>query len=80
MTSDEKSNYIKVECYSGYKADERPVSFIFGVKKLVVEKIIDQWRNPDADYFKVLAHDGKGYLLMHNNIKDTWILQKVFEL
>jgi hypothetical protein len=79
MTSNKKIHDIKVECYSGYKADERPVSFIFDDSKLMVEKIIDQWRTPDADYFKVLAHDGKRYLLVHDNVKDAWVLEKVFE-
>ena len=69
---------IAVECYSGYRADERPVSFISEGKKLMVEKIIEQWRTPDADYYKVLAHNGKGYLLVHEIIKDAWVLEKVF--
>ncbi len=69
---------IKVECYSGYRADERPVSFIAGDKKLMVDKIIEQWRTPDADYYKVLAHDSKGYLLVHDILKDTWGLEEVF--
>ncbi len=74
----EKMSDIKVACYSGYRADERPVSFISGNKKFVVEKIIEQWRSPDSEFFKVLAHDGKGYLLVHDTVKDTWSLEKVF--
>ncbi|MGD9162137.1 MAG: hypothetical protein PVG39_27245 [Desulfobacteraceae bacterium] len=74
-----KTNIIKVECYSGYKADERPVNFISGGKKLMIDKIIEQWRSPDAEYFKVLTDDGKGYLLVHDNIKDDWALEKVYE-
>ena len=70
---------IIVECYSGYKADERPVNFITGGKKFVVNRIIQQWRSPDAEYFKVLADDGQGYLLVHDNIKDGWVLEKVYE-
>ena len=66
---------IKVECYSGYKVDERPVSFISEGKKLKVYKIIEQWRTPDADHFKVMADDGKGYLLLHNNVNDNWEIQ-----
>ena len=74
-----KRTDIIVECYSGYKADERPVSFITGDKKLMIDKIIEQWRSPDAEYFKVLADDGKGYLLVHDNINDGWVLEKVCE-
>jgi hypothetical protein len=28
MESGENTHFLEVECYSGYKADERPVSFI----------------------------------------------------
>lgn len=79
MPLNEKTHAIMVECYSGYKADERPVSFISDGKKFMVERIIKQWRSPDYDYFNVLANDGKGYLLAHDNIKDDWVLEKVFE-
>jgi hypothetical protein len=70
---------LKVECYSGYKADERPVSFVLGDKKLMVEKIIDQWRGPDHEYFKVLADDGKGYVLTRDHENGEWGLEKIFE-
>ena len=75
MPLKEKINIIKVECYSGYKADERPVSFISEGNKLKVDRIIEQWRSPDADNFKVMANDGKRYLLVHDNIKDNWKIQ-----
>ena len=70
---------IKVECYSGYKADEKPVSFSLYSKKLMVEKIIDQWRTPEFEYFKVMGDDGKGYLLKQDSRKGDWALEKVFE-
>ena len=79
MTSKAKIESISVECYSGYRADERPVSFISGGRKLVVDRIMDQWRSPDNEYFKVLANDGKVYLLMHDIEKGRWVLEKVFE-
>jgi hypothetical protein len=43
---------IEVKCYFGYKADGKPVSFILNDRKLMVEKIIDQRRGPDVEYFK----------------------------
>ena len=78
MPSNKKTHIIKVECYSGYKVDERPVSFILNGKEHMIDRIIEQWRSSDADYFKVLADDGKEYLLAHNNINDNWVLEKVF--
>jgi hypothetical protein len=80
MSSNNKKSVIKVECYSGYKADERPVSFVSGEKKIRVDRIIKQWRTPDFDYFKVHAGDGRGYILKNDNVKGDWVLEKVFEL
>ncbi len=80
MPSDKKMPTIEVECYSGYKADEKPISFILDGKKLMVEKVIDQWRSPEFDYFEVLADDGKGYLLRNDERNEEWTLEKVFEL
>ena len=79
MSSEEKLEFIKVESYSGYKADERPVSFIYDGRKFMVGRIIEQWRGPDSDYFKVEAGDGREFLLVHNYIKDKWVLEKIFD-
>lgn len=79
MQPDNKMPIVKVECYSGYKTDERPVSFILAGKKLVVEKIIDQWRGPEFEYFKVLADDQRAYLLKHDERNAEWALEKVYE-
>jgi hypothetical protein len=70
---------IKVQCYSGYKADEKPVSFILDSHKRMVDKVIDQWRTPEFEYFKVMADDGKGYLLRNDEINGEWVLEKIFE-
>jgi hypothetical protein len=70
---------IKVECYAGYKPDEKPVSITLDDKKLMIDKIIDQWRGPEFEYFKVVADDGKAYLLRHGGISGEWALEKVYE-
>jgi hypothetical protein len=71
-------NHIKVECYSGYKADERPISFILNETKLMVDEILDQWHSPDCEYFKVLADDGNRYLLKCS-FHGEWMLEKSFQ-
>ena len=43
---------IKVEAYSGYRADERPKTFTIGEKVLKVESVLDRWYGEDHDYFK----------------------------
>ena len=80
MSSKIKIENISVECYSGYRVDEKPVSFTTASgSRLLVDRIMDQWRSPDNEYFKVLADDGQVYLLVHDMVKDRWLLEKVFE-
>lgn len=70
---------VDVIAYAGYKANERPLYFIMDRKKLEVKEIIDRWYGMEHDYFKVLANDGKVYLLRWHRILDIWILMKVTE-
>ena len=71
---------IKVECSTRSTGDEQRVSFVVNDKKLMVEKTVDQWPGQDMEYFKVLADDGKGYLLTRNGNTGQWSLEKVFQL
>ena len=57
---------IRVECYAGGKADERPVRFQLGDRVFVVEAVVDRWYGPDDAYFKVRADDGNLYILRQN--------------
>lgn len=63
---------IKVKCYSGYKADERPLSFTINERVFFVEEIIDQWHGEDYTYFKLRATDECIYVLRHDERKDLW--------
>jgi hypothetical protein len=69
---------LKVECYSGYKADERPLRFSFGAKPggqvLGVKEVLDQWYGVGYHCFKVLADDGNLYILRHQLPEDSWVL------
>lgn len=62
----------RVETYSGYTADEKPISFSTGNKELKVNKIIDRWRDPECDYFKIEASDSATYILKHIFEDDSW--------
>ena len=63
---------IKVECYSGYKANERPVSFSTDHRKYVVKELLDQWHGPDYTYFRLRADDNNIYILKYNEQNDEW--------
>jgi len=66
---------VQVRCYSGYKADERPVSFLLqDGERRTVENVIDQWYGEDHTYFKVLADDHMVYVLRHDRGLDEWAL------
>ena len=67
-------NDIRVECYSGYRADERPLRFIIRHRVFEVREVDDQWYSPDATYFRVLADDGNYYVLRHDEAQDLWTL------
>ncbi len=68
---------LRVETYSGFKGDERPVAFYLGENRLTVAQIPDQWYDPQAIYFKVLASDGNLYILRHEQTpqEDLWSLK-----
>ena len=57
---------LRVECYSGHKADQRPIKFWLGDAALFIDSIDDQWYGPEALYFRVRADDGNVYVLGHD--------------
>jgi hypothetical protein len=71
--------HVKVLAYSGYKANERPTAFVVDDQMHQVAGIVDRWYGIEHDYFKVLAEDGKIYLLRWHRILDLWFLVKIME-
>ena len=74
---------IKVECHSGYRADEYPRRFFWDDEVYDIIDIMDRWYqgdlNPDfpaAHYFKVSTAVKHQYLLKHELEKNTWYLCK----
>lgn len=72
---------IKVECHSGYKADEYPVSFYWDDIKFEIKEIADRWYqaratpdSPVADYFKVRTASKSIYIIKHELKSDQWFL------
>jgi hypothetical protein len=56
---------LHVQCYSGTKADERPVRFRLDDREYLVEEIWDQWYGPEHIFFKLRADDSNLYILRH---------------
>ena len=69
---------IKVECYAGYKADERPLRFTLQspheARTHEVKEILDQWYGLGYCCFRVLADDDNIYILRHHEAEDLWTL------
>lgn len=71
---------LRVECYAGTKADERPLRFSLhadqpqGGPSFEVIEILEQWYGPDHQGFKVLADDNNVYVLRHHTPEDIWTL------
>jgi hypothetical protein len=65
---------IYVDCYAGYRANERPLRFILRGREFRVEELDDRWYSPDASYFRVRADDGNFYVLRHDEFRDVWTL------
>lgn len=70
---------IKVNAYSGYRANERPLSFLLDRAEMTVKKVIKRWAEPGKDFFQVSADDGKAYLLYWERDSDSWFLAKIYD-
>ena len=58
---------LDVECYSGRKADKRPVRFRLDGREYLVEEVLDQWYGPRDAFYKVRADDGNLYILQRDS-------------
>jgi hypothetical protein len=70
---------VHVECYSGYKANERPSALTVGGCRREVAEILDRWceggiepGRPAVDYFKVKTTGGLVFLLRYVSLFDAW--------
>ena len=74
----------RVETYSGYKADERPVRFDWNGKTLEIERVLSRWLEPDEVCFRVLANDGNDYVLRRqvgvSHANDGWAITPLIRL
>ena len=66
---------VEVECYAGYRADQRPVRVRLGEESLAVAEVEDRWYSPGETFFRVLLANGDRYVLRHVEAQDTWSLE-----
>jgi hypothetical protein len=65
---------VRVEAYSGYTANERPLRFTLGERTREVQEVLDRWYSEDACYFRVSADDGDTYVLKYLERENVWEL------
>jgi hypothetical protein len=66
---------VKVECYAGYKGEERPVRVLFGERTEEIKIVEDRWYSPGATYFRVVVESGDRYILRHDDVQDVWTIE-----
>lgn len=83
----EEANFpVHVKCYSGFKANERPLSFTLYGREFSVMDIEGSWFEEDETgrerraCFRVRADDGDLYLLSYDEGSDAWILRRIFRI
>lgn len=65
---------VGVECYAGYRGEQRPLRFYLHTRCIEVVEIIDQWYGPDHRYCKLRGDDNNIYILRHRMNEQSWEL------
>ncbi len=76
-----KSQKIQVSTYAGYKADERPLSFVFEGKKYTIKEIIYQTNEEILGIglrrtYTVKTDGGLTHKLHYDEGRDEWFLEE----
>ena len=66
---------VHVECYAGYKGDERPLKLQIGNDMVGVTDVEDRWYSPGATYFRALLANGERYVVRREDAQDVWTLE-----
>ena len=66
---------VEVECYAGYRANERPVRLTLGEQTLEIVEVEDRWYSPGETYFRVRVEGGDRYVLKYVEALDNWSLE-----
>ena len=65
---------VQVECYVGYRGEQRPQRFSLRQRMIEVQEVIDQWYGPDYRYFKLRDDKGGIYILRQDETAGRWEL------
>jgi hypothetical protein len=66
---------LEVQCYAGYRGDQRPLRLKMGEQILEVAEVEDRWYAPGETFFRVRVDGGDRYVLRHVEAQDVWSLE-----
>jgi hypothetical protein len=66
---------VRVECYAGYKADERPARVLLDGQMVEIAMLEDRWYSPGSTYFRILLCNGERYVLRRQEAQDVWTIE-----
>jgi len=66
-----------VECYSGSRYAERPVSFGTLGRKHSVKDVIKTWRSPSRLHFHVRTEEDECFELTYDQRTDAWSILRL---
>jgi hypothetical protein len=73
--TDSVMKLIQVQCYSGYRDDERPTRMKLDEQFVEIVEVEDRWYSPGETYFRVRVEGGDRYVLRHVEAQDIWFLE-----
>ncbi len=76
MTMTTRHLLVQVDCYAGYRGDEKPREFLVDGRRVDIVRVESRWLTPTHRYFKVKGDDGVLYTLRHHILSDVWELEK----
>ncbi len=73
------SEKTHVECYSGSRYAERPVSFDFLGHEHSVKDLVETWRSPSGLHFQVRTEEDECFELTYDQRTDEWSILRLEE-
>jgi len=68
---------MQVICEAGYSGCDHPKAFTWQDRKLAVQSIIKEWREPDTKHFLVLAENSSQFELVFSETGFAWDIFEV---
>ena len=72
---------VKVTAYSGYRGEERPVTFVLDGERVEVAAILNTWLEEDIlnrlrkRFFDIKGSDGRMYKIYYDEKTEEWFLE-----